>query len=128
MYHKIEMIGYLGRDPEMKFTANGTPYCHFSVATSRSWGSNGERQEETTWFTVFVYGNQAEPCAEYLHKGSLVFIEGRMNPDETGNPSLYKRRDGSLGASYTVTAGNVKFLDRREVREAKQVADDGLPF
>ncbi len=77
--NKVMIIGHLGRDPEMRFTANGRPVVTFSVATSRGWLSNdGTRQEETEWFHVVAWGGLAELCKKRLHKGSQVYVEGRL--------------------------------------------------
>jgi single-strand DNA-binding protein len=106
MYQKLIIIGNLGSNPEMRFTPNGDPVTAFSVATSRKFGDTGE----TTWFRVSVWGKQAESCSQYLHKGSKVLVEGRLRPDGNGNPTVFQRKDGTWGASYEVTAENVRFL------------------
>ncbi len=77
--NKVMIIGYLGRDPEMRYTPSGRPVTTFSVATTRGWtNSNGERREETEWFNVVAWGNLAEICKQRLHKGQQVYIEGRL--------------------------------------------------
>ncbi|MBN1180512.1 MAG: single-stranded DNA-binding protein, partial [Anaerolineae bacterium] len=79
--------------------------------SSRKWtGQNGEQQEETVWFRVAVFGAQAESCYRYLSKGRAVLVEGRLRPDESGNPRTFTRNDGSTGASFEVTAQTVRFL------------------
>ncbi len=79
MLNKIMLIGNLGRDPEMNVTADGTPFTKFSLAVSRNYKSNsGERREETEWFNVIAWRQLAERCNTYLHKGSKVYIEGRL--------------------------------------------------
>jgi single-strand DNA-binding protein len=73
------IIGNLGRDPEMRYTPSGRPVTSFSVATTRSWTSGeGERREETEWFNVVAWGNLAEICKQYLHKGQPVYVDGRL--------------------------------------------------
>jgi len=114
MYHKIIIVGYLGRDPEMRYTPAGQPVTNFSVATSRKWTSpDGQQHDETIWWRVTVWGKQAETANQYLAKGRLVLIEGQMRPDEKGNPRTFTRNDGTVGASYEVTAFNVRFLGGR---------------
>jgi len=115
MYHKIIIVGHLGRDPEMRYTADGTPVTDFSVATTRKWNSaDGSQSEETVWIRVTAWRKLAEICNQYLSKGRPVLVEGRLNPDrETGGPRTYTRNDGSPGASYDVTAITVKFLGGR---------------
>jgi len=77
--NKVMVIGNLGRDPEMRYTASGRPVTSFSVAATRTWtNADGERREETEWFNVVAWGNLAEICKQYLHKGQQVYIEGRM--------------------------------------------------
>lgn len=77
--NKVMIIGRLGRDPEMRFTANGQPVASFNVATTRGWTNNeGERREETEWFHVVAWGGLAELCKKRLHKGSQVYVEGRL--------------------------------------------------
>jgi single-strand DNA-binding protein len=107
MYAKIIIIGNLGSNPEQRFTPSGDPVTSFSVATSRKYGE----KDETTWFRVSVWGKQAESCSKYLSKGSKVLVEGRLRPDASGNPTTFQRKDGTTGASFEVTAENVRFLD-----------------
>lgn len=77
--NKVMIIGRLGRDPEMRFTASGQPVASFNVATTRGWTNNeGERREETEWFHVVAWGGLAELCKKRLHKGSQVYVEGRL--------------------------------------------------
>jgi single-strand DNA-binding protein len=87
--NKVLLIGYLGCDPEMRYTPSGRPVTSFSLSTSRSWTSpEGERREETEWFNIVAWGNLAEICKQYLAKGHQVYVEGRLQTrgweDETG--------------------------------------------
>ena len=115
MWHTIILIGNLGRDPEMRYTPNGSAVTSFSVATSRKYTSNnGQQVDETIWFRVNVWGKMAEPCNTYLKKGSKVMVEGRLVPDQsTGGPKTFARKDGSTGASFDISATTVKFLSSR---------------
>jgi single-strand DNA-binding protein len=110
MYSKLIIIGNLGKDPEQRFTAQGDPVTSFSVATSRKWGD----KDEVTWWRVTVFGKQADSCYQFLKKGSKVLVEGRMQPDDNGNPRVYQRKDGTCAASFEVTAETVKFLSKAE--------------
>ncbi len=112
MYQSTTVIGHLGRDPEMRYMPNGDPVTSFSVATSRQWNDrNGQKVKETTWFRVSVFGKQAETANQYLHKGSLVLVEGRLRVDpKTGGPATFSRQDGSVGANFEITANTVRFL------------------
>ena len=113
MYHKLTIVGNLGKDPEMKYTTDGKAVTTFSVAASN-------RKDETTWFRVTVFGQQAETCNQYLHKGSKVLVEGRLKPEI----NVYQRKDGSYAASYDVTADTVRFLSGKD----EQPANDEVPF
>jgi single-strand DNA-binding protein len=126
MYQKIIVVGYLGRDPEMRYTADGTPVTNFSVATSRRWNrQDGTQVDETVWFRVSAWRRLAETCNQYLQKGRLVLVEGRLQADENGNPRTFTRNDGSPGASFEITALTVKFLGGRG--EAPPGEMPGLP-
>lgn len=138
MFHKVTVIGNLGREPEMRFTPTGQPVCNFSVASTRTYpGADGQMKKETTWFKVTVWGKMAEACNKYLKKGSKVFVEGRLAVDTaTGGPKLFKRQDGTTGASYEVTAQEVKFLSSKSEADAVDgeaeahgaISDDDIPF
>jgi single-strand DNA-binding protein len=139
-YQKIIIVGNLGRDPEMRYTPDGTAVTSFSIATNRRWtNSDGSQGEETVWFRVTVWRRQAETVAKYLAKGRQVMVEGRMTPDRaTGGPRVWTSQDGTPRASYEVTADRVIFLSGRtegqfaegEGTSADQnfVAEDDIPF
>ena len=112
MYQIIILTGNLGSDPEMRYMADGTAVTNFSMATNRKWtGNDGALKEEVTWFRVSVWGRQAESVNQYLSKGRRVMVEGRLRPDpETGGPRLWTAQDGTVRASFEVTANDVKFL------------------
>ena len=77
--NKVQIIGHLGRDPEMRYTPSGKPVTTFTVAVSRSWSStDGERHSETEWFNIVAFGNLAETCKNFLNKGKQVYIDGRL--------------------------------------------------
>lgn len=105
--NKIIIIGHLGRDPEMRYTPQGTAVTDFSVATSRAYTDGmGERREETDWFRVSAWRQLAELCNQYLQKGSLVYVEGRLHV------RTYEANDGTTRFSSDVTANEVRFLNR----------------
>lgn len=108
-FHKIIIIGNLGRDPELRYTPQGTPVCNFTVATNEKWrDSAGETQERTTWFRVAVWGKLAETANQYLTKGRQVYVEGRLSVRE------YTDRDGVLRTSLEVNASDLRFLGGRQ--------------
>jgi|SRR5579859_756791 len=115
MYHKVILVGNLGRDPEMRYIPSGAAVTSFSMATSEKWtGQDGQKQERTIWWRVSVFGKMGEVCNEYLKKGSKVLVEGRMTADpKTGNPRLWQGQDGQMRASFELTASAVKFLSSR---------------
>ncbi|NMB55171.1 MAG: single-stranded DNA-binding protein [Leptolinea sp.] len=140
MFQTIIIAGNLGKDPEMRYTPSGQAVTSFNVATNRNYtDANGQQVKETIWFRVSVWGKQAESTHNYLKKGSKVIVEGRLIADPaTGGPRIYKRSDGSSGASFEITASNVRFLSSRtesgeqgagaEEVESGSSAEDDLPF
>jgi single-strand DNA-binding protein len=108
--NKVMIIGYLGRDPEMRYTSSGKPVTTFSVATNRSWSSaSGERHEETEWFTVVAWGNLAEICKQHLSKGNQVYVEGRLQTRR------WEDTEGKKHAAVEIVAGEmIQLGEKRE--------------
>jgi single-strand DNA-binding protein len=108
--NKVMVIGHLGKDPEMRFTPSGRPVTTFSVAVSRSWNTaDGERRSETEWFNIVSWGNLAEICNQYLHKGQQVYIEGRLQTRR------WQDKEGQKHTSVEVVANEMMMLgDRRD--------------
>lgn len=105
MYQQVTIIGHLGADPEMRYTANGSAVTNFRVATSRSWSDqSGEKREETEWFRIVAWNRLAEICAQYLVKGRLVFVQGRLQTRSWEDQQGQKRYTTELFAQ------EVKFL------------------
>lgn len=122
MFHKVILVGNLGRDPEMRYTPSGQAVTNMSVATNRRYtDSAGETREETVWFRVAVWGRQAEVANQYLSKGRQILVEGRLVADENGNPRTFSRQDGSTGTSFELNAQTVRFLGGRPDGEDGQV-------
>lgn len=121
MYQKIQIIGNLGRDPEMRMTDSGQSVTSFSVATTNQYTSkSGELVKETTWFRVSAWGKQAEVCNTYLKKGSKVFVEGRLSSDKsTGGPRVFTKQDGTSSASFEITADTVRFLSPKTEQQTE---------
>jgi len=134
MHSKTEIIGRLGKEPESRFTPSGQQVTSFSVATDHKYTNGaGEKVKETTWFRVSVWGSMAATCAQYLHKGSLVFVEGRLISDKaTGNPKTFTKQDGTTGANFDITAQTVRFLSPsaqgESHAEAEAVDTEDIPF
>lgn len=105
MLNKIMLIGNLGRDPELQVTSDGTPFTRFSLAVSRTYKtSSGERRDETEWFNVVAWRQLAETCERYLHKGSKVYIEGRVTQRK------YTDKNGIERTSVDVIANDMEML------------------
>jgi single-strand DNA-binding protein len=108
-FNKITIVGYLGRDPEIRYTPQGTAVCNISVATTeRRKNVAGEYEDHTTWFRVTLWNRQAELANEYLAKGRQIYIEGRLRQEE------YTDREGNRRVSLEVTATEMQFLGRRD--------------
>ncbi|GAC1446861.1 MAG: single-stranded DNA-binding protein [Pyrinomonadaceae bacterium] len=139
-FNKIILIGNLGRDPELRYTPQGTPVCNFTLATNeRRKDKNGEMQDLTTWFKITLWGRQAETASQYLTKGRPIYIEGRLRMEE------WTDRDGQKRFTLEVHATDMQFIGGRPdegtadtVRGSTQaantnvqepeIADDDIPF
>lgn len=104
-FNKIIIVGNLGRDPELRYTPQGTAVCNFSMATNeKRRDKTGEMQDITTWFRVTLWGRQAENASKYLQKGNPVYIEGRLRLDE------WTDRDGNTRQTLDVNATDMQFI------------------
>jgi single-strand DNA-binding protein len=104
-FNKIILVGNLGRDPELRYTPQGTPVCSFTVATNEKRKDRaGEMQDFTTWFRVTLWGRQAETASQYLTKGRPVYIEGRLRLEE------WTDRDGKQRYTLEVHATDMQFI------------------
>src|SRR5262245_45646092 len=106
--NKVILIGRLGRDPELKYTGTGTPFCRFSIATDDTWmdKASGERQERTEWHNIVAWDRLAEICNEYLRKGRLVYIEGALQTREWDDQEGNKRKTTEIRARDMVLLGS----------------------
>ncbi len=105
MYQKLIIVGYLGADPEMRYTTDGTPVTSFRVAVNRRWtNQDGSQGEKTWWFRVTAWRKLGELCNQYLSKGRMVLVEGEVDA------SAWSAQDGTPRATLEVTARNVRFL------------------
>jgi single-strand DNA-binding protein len=106
--NKVILVGRLGRDPETRYTGGGQAVANFSVATDESYKDKaGERQKRTEWHKIVVWGKQAEIAQQYLKKGSLVFIEGRIQSRE------WQDKEGQKRTSFEIVANNFRMLGGR---------------
>jgi len=116
--NRVQLIGRLGKDPESKFTTTGKKVAHFSLAVSNRWkDKSGEGRESTEWVNIEAWGRLGEICQEYLKKGSLIYIEGRLKTD--------KYEDKGETKYYTkVIALTLQFLDRKPSEEPPTVVEE----
>lgn len=106
--NEVKLIGYLGRDPELRYTQSQTPVASLNVATTRKYRDrNDELQEETEWHRVAVWGKSAENCNAHLRKGSMVYIGGRLKTRS------WEEQDGTKRYATEIVAEHVQFLDRK---------------
>jgi single-strand DNA-binding protein len=105
--NRVQLIGYLGKDPETRYTPKGSTVTSFSMAVSRRWrGTDGESKEATDWFNVEAWGKLGEICQKYLSKGRLVFVEGRLQTDRY-------EADDQVRYFTKVVANQMQILDRK---------------
>lgn len=140
-FNKIILVGNLGRDPELRYTPQGTPVCSFTIATNEKRKDRaGEMQDVTTWFRVTLWGRQAEAASQYLTKGRPVYIEGRLRVEE------WTDRDGRQRYTLEVHATDMQFVGGRtdeghtssprghsqggasESSREPELSDDDIPF
>ena len=111
--NKIMVIGNVGTDPEMRYTPNGNAVTSFRLATTRTYTpQDGERRQETEWFTIVAWNQLAEQCNQYLSKGRRAYVEGRLHSRE------WEGNDGKKRFNNEITADRVMFLDRPGAAEA----------
>jgi len=106
--NKVILVGRLGRDPETRFTGGGQAVANFSMATDESYkDKNGERQKRTEWHRITAWGKLAEICQQYLKKGTMVYIEGRIQSRE------WQDKEGQKRTSFDIVANTMKMLSSR---------------
>ena len=110
MVNKVILVGNLGKDPEVRYTSGGQAVANLRIATSRTWNDkqSGQKREETEWHDVEVWGKQAELCGEYLAKGRMVYVEGRLKTD-----TWQDKQTGQDRYRVKVVADTVRFLGGR---------------
>jgi single-strand DNA-binding protein len=123
MLNKIMLIGNLGKDPELNVTSDGTPVTKFSLAVNRTYtAATGEKKEETEWFNIVAWRQLAEICERYLHKGSKVYIEGRLTQRK------YTDKTGVERTAVEVIASDMQMLSPKQAEApATEVSDPFLP-
>lgn len=121
--NKVMVIGYLGRDPEMRFTPSGKSVTNFSVACNRSWkNAEGEKITETEWFNVLAWGSLAETSKQFLKKGSLVYVEGRLQSRS------WQDKEGRPHKSVEIVAQDIIALSSPSNDKDSVEDSEGYPF
>jgi single-strand DNA-binding protein len=119
--NKVIIVGNLGRDPEVRYTPNGSAVCNVSVATTRSWKNkeSGDKSEETEWHRVVFYDKLAEIAGEYLKKGRSVYVEGRLKTRK------WQDKDGVEKYTTEIVATDMQMLGSREGMGGGAQSEDG---
>lgn len=112
--NKVELIGYLGREPETRSLPSGQKVTTFSLGVTRRWKSGSDSKEATDWFNIECWGRLAEVAQKYLKKGSLVYVDGRLRTDK------YEDKSGDTKYFTKVVALTLQFLDRKPAEEPVQ--------
>lgn len=120
MLNSVRIIGRLGKDPELKYSATGTPICNFNVATDESYkDKDGQKVERTEWHRIVCYQKLAENCGKFLDKGSLVFIDGSLTTRK------WQDQQGQDRYTTEIKAHSVQFLDRKNAADGQQATTQG---
>lgn len=127
--NKVILIGNLGKDPELRYTPNGTAVGNFNIATNEIWTDrNGEKQTRTEWHRIVTWGKLAETCGEFLSKGKQVYVEGSIQTRTWDDKEGNKRTTTEIRAQRVVMLGRP---DERAMEEAipeEKVEDSDVPF
>jgi len=108
VFNKIILIGNLTRDPEMRYSPQGTSVCKFGLAVNHKYKQGEEMKEEVTFISIVVFGKQADTCGQYLNKGSSVLVEGRLQENR------WETDEGQKRSRHEVVAQTVRFLSKRQ--------------
>lgn len=135
-FNKVILMGNLTRDPEIRYTPNGTPVANFSIAINRRFRQGGELRDEVCYIDIVVFGKQAETCGQYINKGDSVLIDGRLQQRK------WETEDGQRRNKIEVVAQSVQFMPRRSAQQtgpagevdsgvsgiSTDIPEDDIPF
>jgi len=107
MCNKVILVGNLTRDPELRYTPQGTSVCNFGIAVNRKYKQGNETKEEVTFINIVVFGKQADTCGQYLNKGNSVLVEGRLQERR------WETDEGQKRSKFEVVAQSVRFLTKK---------------
>jgi len=130
MASQLQMLvyeGYLAEDPDMRYTPDGKPVTNFRIGSNHQYKSgSGEVVKETTWLKVAAWGKLAEIINQYCAKGSHVIVSGKLRVGDNGSPSVYTLKNGGHGASYEVTAQEIRIIKGKD--RAEDAVEEGIPY
>ena len=128
--NKVIIVGNLGQDPEARFTPQGTAVTNLSIATNESWkNQEGQIQDRTEWHRVVLYGKMAETAGQYMTKGSMVYVEGRLRTREWEDQNQNKRKTTEIMCdNFTMLGRRGDNSSNQESRPETSTEDDDLPF
>jgi single-strand DNA-binding protein len=118
--NRVQLIGYLGKDPDSRFIPSGKKVVHFSLAVTQHWKVGSESREATEWVNVEAWERLCEVCQQYLRKGSLVYLEGRLKTDK------YEDK-GETRYFSKVVADTLQFLDKKQAEEPGMAVEEEVP-
>lgn len=136
--NKVILVARLGKEPETRYAQNGTAVCNFSVATSETWNdkNTGDKKEKTEWHRIVTFGNLAEICSKYLHKGKQVYIEGKLQTRQWQDKNGVDHYTTEIVANNMVmlspkSSGNQQQQPQQSNQQSyqqHQIPDDDIPF
>jgi single-strand DNA-binding protein len=121
MFNRVILVGNLTRDPEMRYTPQGTSVCTFGIAVNRRYKQGEEIKEETTFVNVVAFGKQADTCGQYLNKGRMVLVEGRLQERR------WETEDGQQRSRYEVVAQTVRFFPKKAAEAISEPEEVSAP-
>lgn len=123
MLNKVLLIGRVGRDPEVRYSADGSAVCNLSLATEQKWkGKDGEKNEETEWHRVVFFSKLAEITGQYVKKGSLLYVEGRLKTRK------WQDKEGKDNYTTEIVGSEMKMLGDKPKEAKPETDDERIPF